>query len=76
MLSTFVASAQTVKQGTLSNVIKLTTGVIKYENPQWSKDGQKIAFTEWGWSSLYVMDNNGQNLKQISKDSGVGYGYQ
>ena len=76
LLSAFVASAQTVKQGTLSNVTKLTTGFIKYENPQWSKDGQKIAFTEWGWNNLYVMDNNGLNLKQISKDSGVGYGYQ
>lgn len=76
LLIGFVSSAQTLKQGSLSNVTKLTKGDVQYENPQWSKDGQKIAFTKLGYDCLFVMDATGRNVKQISSDSGVGIGFQ
>ncbi|MBR5436226.1 MAG: hypothetical protein IK120_05110, partial [Muribaculaceae bacterium] len=54
------ASAQSLKQGTLSNVTKLTNDVaVKYENPQWSPDGTKVAYTEFGFEKLYVVNADG-----------------
>lgn len=69
-------TAETVKEGILTNVTRLTNDAAKYENPQWSPDGTKIAFTNFGYNNLYVMDSNGKNKKQISSDSGVGFGYE
>ncbi len=47
-----------------------------YENPRWSPDGSKIAFTQLGYDGLYVMNHDGSSKTQISADSGVGYMYQ
>ena len=70
------AMAQGLKQGTLSNVKRLTTGTEMYENPRWSPDGTKIAFTRLGYDGLYIIDANGTAVTQISDDLGVGYQYQ
>ena len=70
------AMAQGLKQGTLSNVKRLTTGTEMYENPRWSPDGTKIAFTRLGYDGLYIIDGNGTAVTQISDDLGVGYQYQ
>ena len=70
------AMAQDLKQGTLSNVKRLTTGTEMYENPRWSPDGTKIAFTRLGYDGLYIINANGTALTQISDDLGVGYQYQ
>lgn len=71
-----VATAQELKQGTLSNVKRLTTGSEMYENPRWSPDGTKIAFTRLGYDGLYIIDAKGTSMSQISDDLGVGYQYQ
>ncbi len=68
-----MASAQGFKQGTLSNVKRLTSGAVRYEAPQWSPDGTRISLTEEGFNSLFVMDKNGGNFIKISSASGVGY---
>ncbi len=65
--------AQTNKSGVLSNVTRLTNDNVKYENPRWSPDGTKIAFTQFGYDGLYVMNANGSAKKQILSSSGVGY---
>lgn len=70
------AMAQDLKQGTLSNAKRLTTGTEMYENPRWSPDGTKIAFTRLGYDGLYIINANGTALTQISDDLGVGYQYQ
>ncbi len=70
-------SAQSLKQGTLSNVTKLTNDVaVKYENPQWSPDGTKVAYTEFGYEKLYVVNADGTGKRRISSSSGVGHMYQ
>lgn len=68
--------AESLKEGTLTNVTQLTHDSTKYENPQWSPDGTKIAFTNFGYNNLYVVDSTGRNKKQISSDNGVGFGYE
>lgn len=71
-----VVSAQALKQGTLSNVTKLTDDTQRYENPRWSPDGTKISFTNEGYEGLYVMDMDGKHKAQLSNAASVGYMHQ
>lgn len=71
-----VVSAQALKEGTLSNVTRLTNDGARYENPRWSPDGTKISFTGEGYEGLYVMERNGSNAIQLSDASSVGYMHQ
>ncbi|MGM9842919.1 MAG: hypothetical protein ACI30S_01705 [Muribaculaceae bacterium] len=68
--------AQDLKQGNLTNVKKLTSGTEKYENPRWSPDGQMIAYTNFGYDGLYVMNSDGSAKSKISERIGIGYMYQ
>ncbi len=68
--------AQNAKSGILSNVTRLTNDNVKYENPRWSPDGTKIAFTQFGYDGLYVMNANGTSKEQILTSLGVGYMFQ
>lgn len=43
--------------------------------PQWTPDGNSIVFTGEKFKGLWIINPNGKNLKQISNDDGVGYGY-
>lgn len=80
MLSALIASqtliAQDMKVGQLSNIQRLTNDNVKYENPQWSPNGSKIAFTEYGYNKLYVMNDKGTDKVQLSDGRGVGFMYQ
>ncbi len=69
-------SAQATKNGTLTNVKRLTNDNIKYENPRWSPDGTKIAFTKLGYDCLFIMNANGSEKKEILTSLGVGYMFQ
>lgn len=69
-------TAQVTKSGQLTNVKRLTNDKVKYENPRWSPDGSKIAFTKEGYDGLYVMNANGSNKTSLVTSSGVGYMYQ
>ena len=68
--------SQDLKQGNLTNVKKLTSGTEKYENPRWSPDGQMIAYTNFGYDGLYVMNSDGSSKSKISERKGIGYMYQ
>ncbi len=76
LLLTQAGYAQSLKQGKLENVTRLTKDAVKYENPRWSPDGKSIAFTELGYDGLYVMNADGSSKKQLSNESGVGYLFQ
>lgn len=76
LLLTQGVTAQTLKEGKLENVTRITSDAVKYENPRWSPDGSKIAFTGLGYDGLYVMNADGASKMQISADLGVGYMYQ
>ena len=69
-------SAQAQKTGTLSNITRLTNGTERYENPRWSPDGSKIAFTKLGYEGLLVMDADGANKKVISQGAGEGFEFK
>lgn len=76
MIAPFMMQAQVQKTGKISNVTNLTRDGLRYENPRWSPDGGKIAFTELGYDNLYVMNADGTSRVQVSSASGVGYMYQ
>lgn len=76
LLTTQLASAQSLKQGTLSNVKRLTNGTERYEYPRWSPDGTRISYTGEGYEGLYLINPDGSNARQISKEAGVGYMHQ
>lgn len=66
-----------LKTGQISNVTKVTADrSMRYESPVWSPDGAMIAFTGEGYDGLYVMQANGKNVKKVSADTGVGYGFR
>ena len=69
-------AAQNTKSGILSNVTQLTNDNVKYENPRWSPDGKKIAFTQLGYDGLYLMNANGSSKEQLLTSLGVGYMFQ
>lgn len=71
-----VMMAQILKEGTISNVTRLTNDGVAYENPRWSPDGSKIAFTECGFNGLYVMKPNGSDKTKLAGDNGIGFMYQ
>ncbi len=76
LLVSLVVQAQELKQGNLSNITRLTSGDVTYDNPQWSPNGKKIAFTVGGSEGLFVINPDGTGMKQISDASGVGFMYQ
>lgn len=76
LIASFMVQAYAQKVGKLSNVTNLTRDGLRYENPRWSPDGSKIAFTEFGYDNLYVINADGASRVQVSSASGVGYMYQ
>lgn len=76
VLMASTTQAQALKEGKISNITNLTRDGMRYENPRWSPDGAKIAFTELGYDNLYVMDATGASRVKVSSDSGVGYMFQ
>ena len=76
LAATFSVSAQTLKEGTLSNVTQITSGAVRYDAPQFSPDGSMVAYTEIGLKGLYVMNADGTDKHQISEENGIGYNYE
>lgn len=53
----------------------LTKGSNFFQAPQWTPDGNSIVFTGEKFNGLWIISSTGKNMKQISNDEGVGYGY-
>lgn len=66
------------KSGQLANITRITNDAdVKYENPRFSPDGSKVAFTKFGYEGLYVAETTGEKtVSQINTDEGVGYMFQ
>lgn len=71
-----LAGAQGLIEGRLDNVKKLTNETVRFENPRWSPDGTLISFTGEGYDGLYVMSQNGTNVRKLSDAASVGYMHQ
>ena len=69
-------SAQQLKEGRLEGVKQLTNDNARYENPQWSPDGRYIAFTNYGYDNLYVMNADGSAQHRVSDKKGIGFRFQ
>ena len=69
-------SAQQLKEGRLEGVKQRTNDNARYENPQWSPDGRYIAFTNYGYDNLYVMNADGSAQHRVSDKKGIGFRFQ
>lgn len=65
-----------------SDLTQVTDGHYEDTNPTWSPDGRKIAFITNRWhdaystySSIYLMDANGDNLQRITPDTGAWFSW-
>ena len=60
----------------MEGVKQLTNDNARYENPQWSPDGRYIAFTNYGYDNLYVMNADGSAQHRVSDKKGIGFRFQ
>jgi Tol biopolymer transport system component len=65
--------AQKPVAGEISKIIDMEG--VEMINPEWSPDGSKLAFTSASQKGLWVADANGQNVRQITDDESVGFGF-
>ena len=64
-------------QGTLSNVRAVTDAQgERFERPRFSPDGKQIAYTQLGFSGLYVINSDGTQGRRLTDRLGAGVGYQ
>ena len=58
-----------VRRGRVTQRLRL--GFSGINNPSFSPDGQQVVFTGFvgGWSDLYIVDRNGQNLRRLTHDA-------
>jgi len=59
--------------GDISKIIEMES--IQTHNPVWSPDGTKLAFTSARQHGLWVANSNGKNVRQITDNEGVGFGF-
>jgi WD40 repeat protein len=79
-LAFVVGTASGIRHITITNVTgtfvrRLTTDDVSDEDPAWSPDGQKIAFTtdRDGNREVYVADANGSNAARLTSDAAADY---
>lgn len=69
--------AQQPLKGTLSNIRAVTDSKDqKFEKPRFSPDGKQIAYTQLGYTGLYVMNSDGSRKRCLTEQLGAGVGYQ
>lgn len=58
-----------------SDLMKLTNGESRNFQPAWSPDGKRIAFvsSRSGSNQIYIMDEDGQNLQQVTWEDDNGH---
>lgn len=68
-----ISSAQKPMAGEITKIIELDD--MDPINPEWSPDGSKIAFTSSRHAGIWVSDADGENVRQITDDESVGFGF-
>lgn len=71
------ATAQTVQDYRLENVVQITRDATHYDNPQWSPCGSMVAYTRFGYDGLYVSQaKKWGKSSQLCERDGIGYMFQ
>ena len=67
------AHAQLSVKGEPKLLIKTST---PFQNPSWSPDGSKIAFTSLRYQGLWIANTDGKEIEQVTnKDAGYGFSW-
>lgn len=72
LLFPLLAIGQPATQGQPELLIKNENMI--YQNPEWSPDGSKIAFTSARYNGIWVSDADGNNIQQLTEENG-GFGF-
>lgn len=56
-------------------IVLATSDSTNYLNPKWSPDGSTIAFSSDNYNGIWLIGPNGENMRILSKDPGIGFGY-
>ncbi len=67
------ASCQTQAAG--DPVVLIRSEAVNYLSPKWSPDGSTLAFSSDNFDGLWLADADGGNMRLLSTDSGIGFGF-
>ncbi len=53
----------------------VSSEAVNYLNPKWSPDGGTLAFSSDNHDGIWLVNADGDNMRLLSTDSGIGFGY-
>ena len=78
LLLALAVATPVVAQSTLRAAgppVRLLSDADGFTHPTWSPDGTRLAFTRPGYAGLWVVDAEGQTLREVTAETGAGFGF-
>jgi Tol biopolymer transport system component len=74
-LLVFCSTAYAQPQAAGDPALLISSEAATYLNPEWSPDGNTLAFTSANYDGIWLVDADGSNMRLLSTDSGIGFGF-
>jgi hypothetical protein len=78
LLALFATAGPAAAQTTLrasGDPVRLTDGTVAFAHPTWSPDGTRLASTQPGYASLWVLSADGASIRQVTDEPASGFGF-